>query len=81
LLALTNQQLEQVKQAATMVPPGNRDNFLRSVAAQLVRHHDLAQAIAFVLSGRNVSASRSLFLNQRRPRRFARAPRRSNHAL
>jgi hypothetical protein len=78
MLSLTDQQLDLVKQAATMVPVPDRDNFLRSEAAQLVRHPptdtDLAAALSFVLQGRDISASRSMFLNnQPWPRRFRRA--------
>jgi hypothetical protein len=78
MLSLTDQQLDLVKQAATMVPVPDRDNFLRSVAAQLTQRRpptdtDLAAAIAFVLEGRGTSVGRSMFLsNQPRPRRFAR---------
>jgi hypothetical protein len=75
MLSLTDQQLQQLTCAAGMVPPGDRDLFLRSVAAQLNRHpptdSDLAAAICFVLEARGTSASRSMFLNQPRPRRFA----------
>jgi hypothetical protein len=76
MLSLTDQQVQQLTCAASMVPSSDRDNFLRSVASQIVRHppsdQDLAHAIAFVLEGRGTSASRSMFLNQPRPRRFAR---------
>jgi hypothetical protein len=87
MLSLSDQQLQQLTCAASMVPPGDRDLFLRSVAAQLVRRpisdQDVAASICFVLEGRNVSTSRSLFLsNQPRPRRFRSrvAPRRFDHA-
>jgi hypothetical protein len=78
MLSLTDQQLQQLTCAASMVPPSDRDLFLRAVAAQLTRYpptdSDLAAAIAFVLEGRNISASRSMFLNnQPWPRCFRRA--------
>jgi hypothetical protein len=43
---------------------------------------DLAEAISFVLQGRDVSASRAMFLNSQPRRRFRSrvAPRRSTYA-
>jgi hypothetical protein len=59
---LSLQQLQQLTCAASMVPPSDRDLFLRSVAAQLVRHPP---------SDQDLAAAISMFLNhQPRPRRF-----------
>jgi hypothetical protein len=38
-LSLTDKQLKQVVQAAALMPPGDRDGFMRSVAAVFNNDH------------------------------------------
>ena len=57
-MSLTDSQLELVKQAAALIPPHDRDQFLRSVANRLRSHptdHDLQDAINLVLNGRGIA--------------------------
>ena len=71
MLALTDTQLEQVKQAATLLPPHDRDAFLRLVANRLdyTRQQrggptdgDVAGALAYVLGLRGLAAGTHTFL-------------------
>jgi hypothetical protein len=60
MMALTDDQMNQVKQAAALLPVGSRDLFLRSVAGRLSdsaapTDHEVAAAINLVLSCRGVS--------------------------
>jgi hypothetical protein len=60
MLALSDQQLAQVKAAATLLPVNARDLFLRSVAGRLSdittpTDNDVAAAVSFVLSCRGIS--------------------------
>ena len=68
MLALSDQQLALVMQAAALLPPPRRDDFMRSVASRLSdiarpSDHELGDAVQFILSTRGVSAP---FLGQRR---------------
>jgi hypothetical protein len=69
MLALTDHQMSQLTRAAAMLPPSDRDLFLRSIANRLSgdppTDADLAVAISFVLEGRGVRAPISLFLSNR----------------
>lgn len=68
MISLSDQQLKHLMTGAAMVSPSDRDPFLRSVAAQLIRHPvsdgDLAAAISFVLEGRGISVKPTLFLHE-----------------
>jgi len=62
--ALTNEQLDALARAADYVPPADRNNFLRSVAAQLgdrLRPTDseLLDALTRALSQRGVAVGRA----------------------
>jgi hypothetical protein len=53
MLSLSDHQLQQVQQAAAMLPVGNRDAFLRSIAGRLSgiatpTDRDVAHAVSFV---------------------------------
>jgi hypothetical protein len=56
MLSLTDQQLNLVRLATTMVPQPDRDNFLRSVAGRLTAYpptnDSLVRALSFVLQAR-----------------------------
>jgi hypothetical protein len=71
MLSLTTEQLNLIKQATTMLPACDRNNFFKSLAAQLSRKPsdgEVASALSFILSGRGISVDPSLFLRER-PRR------------
>ena len=61
-LALTDAQLSAITAAAAPLPPAERDNFLRSVAAQLTGAPPIdgavLAALRFVLSERGVAVGR-----------------------
>jgi hypothetical protein len=62
LLALTDHQLALVQNAAALLPPYDRDNFLRSVANRLPSSpsdDDVAVTLRLVLSGRGLAVPRS----------------------
>ena len=64
MLALSDHQLQQVQQAAAMLPVSDRDMFLRSVAGRLSdiatpTDSDVAQAVSFVLSCRGIAVGHS----------------------
>jgi hypothetical protein len=65
-LSLTDRQLEHLQFAASLLPVSDRDAFLRSVAGRLSvatpTDGDLAAVLSFVLQGRDISVSPSLFL-------------------
>ena len=70
-LALTDSQLGTVTEAAALLPPPERDNFLRSVASQLTTPHptdgEVLAALRFVLSARGVAVGRdAIGASQRR---------------
>jgi hypothetical protein len=73
MLALTDEQLAMVTTAASMLAVDDRNQFLRSMAAQLTSRPptdgDLAAAISFVLQGREVSVHPAMFLHEPEPRR------------
>jgi hypothetical protein len=76
-LALSDQQLQQVTQAAGLLSPPQRDGFLRSVAGRLAgitrpTSAQLTDALCFVLSERGVAIGRRAFRAE--PRRVAPAP-------
>jgi hypothetical protein len=64
-LALTDKQLHQVMQAAAPMPPGDRDGFMRSVAAVFTSEHpsdnEVIRALCFVLSERGVAVGERYF--------------------
>jgi hypothetical protein len=60
MLALSDQQLAQIKAAAALLPVNTRDLFLRSIAGRLSditlpTDNDIAAAVSFVLSCRGIS--------------------------
>jgi hypothetical protein len=60
MLSLSNHQLQQMQQAAAMLPVNGRDSFLRSVAGRLLAidtptDSDVARALSFVLGLRGVA--------------------------
>jgi hypothetical protein len=61
MLALTDRQLETIKQAAALLPVGGRDAFLRSISNRLsdLPYHPsdahIAAAIQLVLGTRGIS--------------------------
>ena len=61
-LSLTDAQLRTVSNAAALLPPATRDNFLRSVAARLATPHptdgEVIAALRFILSARGVAIGR-----------------------
>ena len=61
-LALTDAQLSAITAATALLPPAARDNFLRSVAAQLTgappTDGAVLAALRFVLSERGVAVGR-----------------------
>jgi hypothetical protein len=59
-MALTDSQLQQVQQAAAMLPLAARDSFLRSVAGRLSAiafptDYDVSNAVNFVLNCRGIA--------------------------
>src|SRR5437016_3810279 len=61
MMALTDSQMDQVKQAAALLQPSQRDLFLRSIANRLSEiaaptDNDVATAVNLVLSCRGVSS-------------------------
>jgi hypothetical protein len=66
-LALSDQQLQQVTQAAGLLSPPARDGFLRSVAGRLAgitrpTNAQLTDALSFVLSARGIAVGRRAFM-------------------
>jgi hypothetical protein len=83
MLSLSNDQLRTVMQAAGMLPPDDRDNFLKSLASRLSPHPtngEIAAALAFVLGAREVSVHPTLFLHESEPRRRGAYARRARRA-
>jgi hypothetical protein len=67
-LALTDAQLAYVMDAASLLPSGDRDNFMRSIAGRLkgtLRTNDktLAKAVSDVLAMRGIAVGRQFFLD------------------
>jgi hypothetical protein len=61
-LALTDQQLALLQNAAALIPPHDRQSFLRSVANRLPSSpsdDDVAVALRLVLSGRGLAVHRT----------------------
>jgi hypothetical protein len=61
LLSLTKEELQTLEAAAAMVPPSERDQFLRSVANRWTRDFDLVGAIYQVLNGFGIAPGPSIF--------------------
>jgi hypothetical protein len=65
MIALTDQQLDEVKRAAAYLPPYRGDNFLRSVAGRLSgtvgrpSDYELSSAIGFVLGCYGLATGRT----------------------
>jgi hypothetical protein len=66
MLALTDNQLGMIMQAAALVGPDDRQKFLRSVASQLTSQQpsdpELAAALVWILQNRSISVGPELFL-------------------
>jgi hypothetical protein len=64
-LSLTDRQLRQVMTAAALMPPGDRDGFMRGVAAVFNSDHprdnEVIRALCFVLSERGVAVGERYF--------------------
>jgi hypothetical protein len=83
MLSLSDDQLRTVMQAAAMVPPPDRDNFLKSLASRLGPHPtngEIAAALDFVLGAREVSVGPATFLHESEPRRRGAYARRQRRA-
>jgi hypothetical protein len=65
MLALTDHQLDYLKRTVSLLPPHDRDAFLRSVAGRLTTYpptdDDLVGALCFVLRGRGVAIGSAAF--------------------
>jgi hypothetical protein len=64
MLSLSDQQLQMIMAAAELLPRGNRDSFMRSIASRLsdVDHrsdNELASAVSFILSSHDVATGRA----------------------
>jgi len=64
MLAMTDAQIESVKQAAALLPPTARDNFMRSVAGALAHtsrptDRELLDVLRLLLSERGVAVGRA----------------------
>jgi hypothetical protein len=73
MLSLTDDQMNQLQAAASMLPPGEpRQTFIRSVAGRLTEppllvqpsDYQVSRAIQFVLTCRGVAAGSALFPTQ-----------------
>jgi hypothetical protein len=71
MLSLSDEQMDDVTRAAALLPPCQRDNFLRSVANRLPTFgyggpsdYELHQAITFCLNCVGVAAGHALFPTQ-----------------
>jgi hypothetical protein len=62
-LALTDDELKMVTEAASLLRPHERDNFLNNVATLFVASGNLPNSIRFALSGYGVAAGKYLFAN------------------
>jgi hypothetical protein len=67
-VSFTDQQMQQLRAAAAMLPSHLRDNFLRTISNRLADlpyrpiNADLQSAITFALSNYGVAAGHSAFL-------------------
>jgi hypothetical protein len=66
LLGLSQDELDTLQVAASLLPPASRDGFLRSVANRWARDNDLNHAIRLVLGGYGVAAGQSVFKGRMR---------------
>jgi hypothetical protein len=72
-LSLSDTQLSLVQQAATLLSPGRRDGFLRSIANRLCTlphptDHDVQDAVNVVLGRHGIAGGTQAFTNQKQRR-------------